>query len=532
MRLKLRTAVLAGVCGLALAGAAQAETLVEAMAMAYQTNPQLLARRADLRALDETYVQARAGFRPSVDLGAQANLLDLNYARPSPSSLGRSGDDVTRGAETFSLSATASQPIYTGGRTSTTLREIEANILAGREQLRTLENDLFRTVIQAYVDVRRDQESVAIRQANVDVLRRQLEEVRARFEVGEITRTDVAQSEARLAASQSILSQQQAQLATSRAVYATLVGQSPGTLEPEPPLAALPASVDRAYEVAQVNNPELLAAELVEQASRARVAREQAERRPSVRANTSASYGRELDFNPLDRYGAELSANATLSLPFYRGGAVTSRIRAARHSNNADRIAIENTRRTVVQQVAQAWNSLQANRAALLSNEEQVRAARIAFEGVQAEAQAGLRTTLDVLNAQAELRNAELALVNARRDSYVAGASVLDAMGVLEARNLLPGEPIYDPAANFNSIRRSHFWIFEPLVEGLDQIGAPQVEARPTSPAPTIAGKPAPAKAAETKAEAVKTSAAGPDPEAAVVTASLDAVVDASLARP
>jgi len=497
MLLRSRAALLAGVCCLAVTGPAAAETLTDALTMAYQSNPQLQTRRAQLRALDESYVQARAGYRPVATFDSSTSLLDATYTRPSPRGFGRTGDDVTRGPETLALQASASQPLYTGGRVTAQVREVEANILSGREQLRALENDVFAAVIQAYVDV----------------LRRQLEETRARFEVGEITRTDVAQGEARLAAAQAVLAQQQAQLATSRANYVALVGQSPTDLEPEPALTLLPASVDQAYETAQTNNPDLLAAELTEQASRSRVARERAETRPSVRASTSAGYQRELDFSPLDRYSANLTAGATLTLPLYRGGATTSRIRAALQTNNADLIAIETARRSVVQQVAQAWNALQAQRAALVSNEEQVRAARIAFEGVQAETQAGLRTTLDVLNAVSELREAELAFTRARRDAYVAGASVLNAMGLLEARYMTPGVAIYDPAASFNRIRRANSLPWEPIVEGLDRIGAPQVEPRPPLPTVTVAKRSTPA--AETQA-----------------TASLDALVDASLARP
>jgi outer membrane protein len=170
----------------------------------------------------------------------------------------------------------------------------------------------------------------------------------------------------------------------------------------------------------------------------------------------------------------------------------------------------------VVQQVAQAWNNLQAQRASLISNEEQVRAARVAFEGVQAEAQAGLRTTLDVLNAAAELRQAELDLHGSRRNAYVAGAQVLNAMGLLEARMLTPGVEIYDPAANFNRVRGKGWLPWEPVVETLDKVGAPPIEDRPVQPNPTVARKPAP----ETK------TAAAPDK-----VASLDGVVDAALAR-
>ena len=500
MLLKTRAAALAGVCFLAFGAPAAAETLADALAMAYQTNPQLQAQRARLRATDEQYVQARSQFRPSADLSSEISGLTVNY------------NDVTRdprvGDPNLGVSAGVGQNLYTGGRASNAVREVEGNILAGREQLRSLENDIMQAVVQAYVDVRRDQEVLRVRQENVDVLRRQLEETQARFEVGEITRTDVAQSEARLAQARAFLSTAQATLATNRANYATLVGQSPGTLEPEPVLPGLPASVEQAYDRAQVNNPDLLTAEFFEQASRARVARERAETRPSVRASASAAYRQPLDHD-LSDYSATLGTGATLSLPLYRGGATTSRIRAARETNTADRIAVETTRRNVVQQVAQFWNSLQAQRAAMISNDEQVRAARVAFEGVQAEAQAGLRTTLDVLNAQTELRNAELSFLQSRRDAYVASAALLNVMGMLEPRNLGLAVPAYDPAANFNRIRGSHALPWEGAIEGLDQIGAPQPEARPVSP-PAVISK-APAQGDRT--------------------ASLDALVDASLAR-
>ena len=529
---KYRAAVLAGVCSLALAGPVAAETLVDALALAYQTNPQLQAQRARLRALDEQYVQTRAGYRPRADLGVTADLLDVNYNRPTPNpplTPARNIDDVTTGEPTIAAQASASVPLYTGGRVGTALREVEANILSGREQLRALENDLYQGVIQVYADVRRDENFVRIREENVSVLRRQLEETRARFEVGEITRTDVAQAEARLAAGLSLLSQQQAALATSRANYASLVGQSPGTLEAEPVLPGLPTTVDQAYETAQLNNPDLLAAELNERASRARVARERAERRPSVGLTSTATYGRSLEFSgPLDEYGANLSAGATVSLPLYRGGATNSRVRAALQTNNADRISIETTRRQVVQQVAQAWNSLQAQRASVISNEEQVRAARVAFEGVQAEAQAGLRTTLDVLNAAAELRQAELDLFGSRRNAYVAGSQVLNAMGLADARNLTPGVETYDPAANFNRIRGKGFLPWEPIVETLDKVGAPPIEDRPVQENPTVAKKPATSE----QAAAPAVVPAKAEEKAAVAgekVASLDTVVDAAL---
>ena len=490
MKLKFGPAALAGASALALlagAGPVSAETLADALALAYQTNPTLQQQRAQLRALDENVVQARAGYRPSADLGASTGVRNT----------GVNGNFNT--TDSLGFSANVLQSLYTGGRVTAGVRAAEADILSGREQLRTVENDLFQTVIQAYVDVRRDEEALTIRQNNVTVLRRQLDETRARFEVGEITRTDVAQSEARLAAAEALLAQSQAQLATSRATYAAVVGQAPGTLAPEPTLASIPASIQQAFDVAEGNNPALRSAAFAEQAAAARVAAARAETRPSVQLRGSSAYSRELTNTDLSQYGTDVGATVGLSYPLFTGGLTTSRIRQARERNNAARIQIEAQRRNVLQRVSQAWNQMQASRAALVSNQEQVRAATVAFEGVQAEQQVGLRTTLDVLNAQQELRNAELALIQSRRDAYVAGAAVLNAMGVLEANNLTPEVVRYDPAASFERIRRTGSVPWEPLIESLDRIGAPEIE----EPRPVLTA-PATAAAASSTAAVVK----------------------------
>ncbi|HEX8569680.1 MAG TPA: TolC family protein, partial [Caulobacteraceae bacterium] len=190
----------------------------------------------------------------------------------------------------------------------------------------------------------------------------------------------------------------------------------------------------------------------------------------------------------LGQYATDVGATLGLSYPLFTGGLTTSRIRQARERNNAARIQIETQRRSVLQRVSQAWNQMEASRAGLVSNQEQVRAARVAFEGVQAEQQVGLRTTLDVLNAQQELRNAELALIQSRRDAYVAGAAVLNAMGVLEAGNLTPEVVRYDPEASFNRIRGTGGVPWDPIIEILDQVGAPEIEEpRPVLNAPATA---------------------------------------------
>ncbi|HWA61260.1 MAG TPA: TolC family protein, partial [Caulobacteraceae bacterium] len=255
------------------AGAAHAESLADAISLAYQTNPTLQAQRASQRALDEDYVQAVSGYRPTAS--GQASITHDDNSAPA-SFFGGGGQTNSSNA-----TLTLTQPIYTGGRVSSQVSAAQADILAGREALRRVEIGVLLNVIQAYVDVRRDQQRLAISQENVNVLQRQLEESKARFEVGELTRTDVAQTEARLAAAQAQLASAQAQLAISSTNYNAVVGQNPGDLEAEPPLAQiLPPTVDQAFDVAEQQNPQLRQADYTEQGSAARVAGAKALTRP------------------------------------------------------------------------------------------------------------------------------------------------------------------------------------------------------------------------------------------------------------
>jgi len=239
-----RAGLLAAACSLGLmagfVSAAQAETLTDAIALAYQTNPTLQQQRATQRATDESVVQAKTAFRPTATLSA-----DVTESQSDPNG----GVRVESSGSGATLSI--SQPLYTGGKASANLTAAEADVLASREGLRNIEQNVLIGVIQAYVDVRRDQERLRISQENVEVLNRQLDESNARFEVGEITRTDVAQSQARRAAAQAALSSAQAQLSISRASYAAIVGQNPTDLVAEPSQAALlPPSVEQAFDAA------------------------------------------------------------------------------------------------------------------------------------------------------------------------------------------------------------------------------------------------------------------------------------------
>jgi len=475
-----RAGLLAAACCASLLGGAlstaHADTLADAIALAYQTNPTLQQQRASTRITDEGVVQAKSGFRPTV--GA---VLDVTGGNVNPP-----GSGATIKSSGSSATVSVSQPLYTGGRASATLSAAEADVLSAREGLRSVEQSVLVSVVQTYVDVRRDQERLRIAKENVAVLQRQLDESKARFDVGEITRTDVAQSQARLAAAKAGLSGAQAQLEVSRAAYAAVVGQTAGDLAPEPSLAGLlPASVDQAFEAAQTTNPGVTSAKYNEEAAAARVAVAKAGYRPTVSARAGIGFeaGRTSGVgSQFDDYTRTLSGAVTASVPIFAGGLTTSQVRAATERENAARSATESAKRTAIQQVSNAWSNLLASRAQLGSNEEQVRATRIAFEGVRQEQQVGLRTTLDVLNAQLELSNAELALVSARRDEYVASAFVLQAMGQLDVSKLSTGAAAYDPKASYDRVTHSVGWVpWEPVIQAIDKVGAPSTTSSAAS---------------------------------------------------
>lgn len=464
---------------LVVAGAARAETLLDAIELAYKTNPTLQQQRASLQALDEEYVQARATLRPTLSATGT-----YGYTRQSENviSPGKPGADEIR-AETAGV--TLSQPIYTGGAATAAIRAAERDVQQGREQLRITEAQVMGQVIQAYMDVLRDTESLRINQENLTVLQRQLQETSAEFDVGEVTRTDVAQAEARLAAAQANLSAAQAQLKISRANYALYVGKEPDALTPPPALTGVPASFDVAMDQAEHENPSLRAAQYAEEASRSRVAEARSAYRPTVSANLGFQYQREpiteniqtspghffpYTPNPNQR---TLTAGVTVNIPLYAGGQRGSKVRQALAQDNQAMYGVEGQRRIVLQAVTQDWAQVSSTHAQTLSNEQQVKAASVAAEGERQEAQVGLRTTIDVLNAEQELRNAQLSLVTSRHDEYVATASLLAAMGQLDIAHLNPATPAYDPRRNFDRVRHRGWAPLDPVLRAMDATAAP-----------------------------------------------------------
>lgn len=429
-------------------GLAQAETLTDALSSAYESNPTLQGERAALRATDEGVAQAVSGWRPSLqaqgtygytsqDVTTTGGLSSTNHLRPKTGSV------------------TLSQNIFQGGQTLYNTRSAKYSVEAGRDNLTSTEQSTLLSAVSAYMDVIRDQLTLELRKNNVTVLTKQLEQTKDRFEVGELTRTDVAQSESRLSSAKAGQIAAEAQLTASRAAYERIVGHAPGTLEKPSALQGLPASEDEALEIALKNNPDFLAAQNAESASAAAVSAAKGKLLPSF--DVQASYNYYRDPSSAIRDDEESSILGVLTIPLYQSGAEYSRVRQAKETNNQYRMNIIAAQRGVEEGVRNAWEGLRASQASIISNKEAVKASEIALEGVKQEAEVGSRTTLDVLNAEQELLNARVSLVSAERDLSVAEYGLLSATGNLTARKLALPVKYYDPQVNYDDV--SGKWI-------------------------------------------------------------------------
>ncbi len=440
---------------LALAGAVcaptapRSETLADAIALAYQSNPQLQAARAQLRALDESYVQAHAGYRPTAQVQ-----IEPSYSKVQQTNVLGQKIDPLNGV-VGSAVVQLNQPIYNGGRTNNAVRAASEDIAAGREGLRTVESQVLFSVVQAYEDVRRDEVILSIHKDEVAALTRHLDDAGARFKAGELTRTDVEQSETDLQNARGSLLLAQGQLQISRSAYVAAVGQNPGELAPEPPLPGLPPTVDEAFDIAQSHNANLMRAELAERASAARIAEARSAYRPTVSVNASYGYTGVLTPWIPDQFDRQAQVGVLVTQPLLTGGLTASTIREAIENNNSDRIGIETARRTVVQAVSQAWNQVLANRASARADEDALIAARAYFDDTVEEYKVGQRGTLDVLIGEQTLTSTKIGLAQARHDAYVAEAALLSAIGRLEAANLVTSQPAYNPVAAFRKVSHS-----------------------------------------------------------------------------
>jgi outer membrane protein len=465
----------ASLAGLAAASAAHAESLADAIALAYKTNPTLQNQRAQLRVTDETYVQARAGYRPQVNIQVDATRQD--YVQ-----------QTTNSGTAF---ITAQQPLYTGGRTASAVSAAEADILAGRETLRGTEATVLQQVITAYADVLRDQEGVAIRENNLSALQGILDETDARQKVGDLTRTDVAQTQGYVFQAKTDLASARAQLEVSHANYAAVVGQRPGALDPLPALPGAPATIDQALATGEQGNPSLRSSQYAEQAARLRTAEARDQRLPNVALRLQYGYsGPQSPFVP-KIYPKDFSATVTVTQPLFAGGVIDSQIRQQIERQTSARAQTENARRTMAQQISQAWSAYLAAHENVTNADQGVQANQVAYDGVRKERQADLRSTLEVLYIEQSLRQAELSRASAKHDSYVSQANLLGSMGLLEAGILVPdGVDLYDPAKAFNRVKWAGAVPWEFVPEVLDHVTAPSLQKLPPPPKAPLPDQP------------------------------------------
>ena len=458
-----RIANLASIAGVVVgltAVSTQAQTLTDALAEAYNTNPQLLAQRALLRATDEQVPQALSFWRPQVTFTGQVGLntsaLQTPPVSPSLNGLGQivSSSDrrhiITR---PDLVQFQAIEPVYRGGRTVAQTRQAINTVESTRAQTLAVETSVFQAVAMAYLDVVRDQALVEVDRNNVDVLRKQLEATQDRFRVGEVTRTDVAQAEAALAQAQGTLVTQQGTLEISRAEYVRAVGHPPGRLMLPRERPVLPATREEALSLATNNNFSVISAKFAELAARDNidVVRGQLLPQISVVGTLDRAYDQSATFKGALLNSAQITAQ--LTMPLYEGGAIYSQTRQAQQTVGQRRSQVDDARRAAVQTAAQFWSTLQAARASISSFAAAVRAAQIALEGTQQEALVGTRTVLDVLIQNQTLLQTQSQLVTAQHDAALAEFNLASAVGRLIAPELNLPVRLYDMEQHYREVK-------------------------------------------------------------------------------
>src|SRR5215468_3756827 len=449
--LVLRTGV--AVMALLLANApADAETLDQALVLSYQSNPQLNAQRAAARATDENVAIALGGYRPRLTAtGSLSEVYLENVARVTAApgfSKGAGENAVT------TVGATGTETLFNGFQTGNRTRQAEAQVFAARETLRTTEQTTLLNAVTAYMNLLRDTALLELQKSNVNVLEATLRQTRQRFEVGEVTRTDVAQSESRLAQGRSQLLQAESNYTTSKAQYRQVIGVEAGKLAAGTPVdrfspRTLPTAVSRGL----TESPAVTTASYNVDAAVLQVKIAEGALYPTftVQANVQKQLGSTTNFNQLQSLSA--TVGGTLSVPLYQGGSEYATIRQAKETLGQRRLDLDTARDQVRSNIVQAWGQLEAAKAQIESTTAQVAAAEIALNGVREEARVGQRTTLDVLNAQQDLVNARVALVTAQRDRVVASYTLLAAVGSLSPQILGLKIEVYDPVVHYHQVR-------------------------------------------------------------------------------
>ena len=442
--------------------AALADTIEAALVRAYQTNPQLNAQRAQVRSTDENVPQALSGYRPKVALTATAGYqyTDVNTtAGGSPTAIVRTEIHGTNAPRSAGL--TVSQTLFNGQQTANKTRAAESQVSGAREALRVLEQTVLLAAATIYMDYLRDSAIVEVQKSNVRVLEQTLKQTRDRFNVGEVTRTDVAQSEAQLAAGKTQLLAAEATLTTTRANFRRIIGNEPEQLAPGSPVDRfLPGTLPGAVELSLIENPNVTAAMFGIDVNFLQVKVNEGALLPTVSLQASVQQSYEQTMTIFRSFGA--SAIAQVAVPIYNGGGEYSLIRQSKENLAQQRLNLEQVRDQTRANTVTAWGQLVAGKAQVASAQAQVTASEIALNGVREEAKAGQRTTLDVLNAQQALVNARVALVTAQHDRVVASYAVLTAVGRLSPQVLNLATTVYDPSVHYQQVRDSWFGVRTP----------------------------------------------------------------------
>jgi len=429
-----------------------ADTIEAALVRSYQGNPQLNAQRAQVRATDENVPQALSGYRPKVALTASAG---VQYSDQQINQNQHGGG--LHGTQTpKAVGLTVNQTVYDGQITANKVRAAEGQVSGAREALRVLEETVLLNAATIYMDYLRDSATVEVQRSNVHVLEETLKQTRDRFNVGEVTRTDVAQAEAQLAAGKTQEQTAESQLVTTRANFRRIIGNEPSNLAPGSPVDRfLPKSMAAAVDVSLIENPNVTAAMFGVDVAFLTVKINEGALLPTLNVQAAVNQAYEQQLTVFKTFNASLTAQ--LSVPIYQGGTEYALIRQSKETVTQQRMALDQTRDQIRATTVQAWGQLDANKAQVVSAQAQVTAAEVALNGVREEAKAGQRTTLDVLNAQQALVNARIALVTAQHDRVVSSYSVLSAVGRLSPQVLGLATQVYDPSVHYQQVRDS--WV-------------------------------------------------------------------------
>ena len=448
-------AIAAGAAVLACAGSpAAADTLKWALIQAYQNNPVINGQRAAVRATDETVPQALSGYRPRISLSASAGEQYLDSHTKTFVNNKATYAQTSGATGIQSYGGTVTQNLLNGFGTANRTRQAEQLVSAAREILRQTEQTVLLNAATAYMNLIRDAAILDLQRRNVEVLQEQLRQTRDRFNVGEVTRTDVAQAESRLAAARAQMLTAESNFTTSRSTYRQVIGVEPGTLAPASPVDSLsPRSLPAAVVEARTRHPAVTTAMFNVDAAQFQVKIAESSLYPSLNLVGSAqqNYGSTSALTVLQSFAG--SVVGQLTIPVYQGGTEYATIRQAKETLSQRRTDLDTARDQTQQLLTQSWGQLEAAKAQIQATTTQVNAAEIALNGVREEARVGQRTTLDVLNAQQELVNARVSLVTAQRDRVVASYALLAASGRLSPQVLALAVPIYDPKVHYHQVR-------------------------------------------------------------------------------